>query len=663
MTPFRIQCETCQTRLRVREEGFIGEVHACPRCGGMVLIVPPAEIGEASAEVPVAEVPVAEVPVESPSESINETAEQAAAVPLVLGLSETLVPDEVLEDITTGEPANEPVVESIADVIEAPATTTPGQAAWFKAMAPGLTAAALTLASGALWFVYGGTEEPTPAVAIAIEPTVDGPTTTRETAPVATTVLKPTIEEPPVEETPMEVVPSLETTPAEITPTEKAIEKLEPMPTIEEPIRVAVATPPVESVVAQLPEEFDPLDFDPETIDLVLRRGGVEQSPTPETVDPVEEILVDRTPTVTDRIDARLAEAARSGGVSVRRAPSSDTTNHAPTAPADRLLAQTLPEIAMEGVPLTDAIQLLSELSGVPLSLRPQELQLAGVDAHKEVSITGIDLTFGKLITQTLKPLRLVPQIEGAHVLLQRKGADTQRTVKHRLADLAGDDPAALEKLLAQIGPASLAGSIEIREGLLSLSAPRRTHYELLLLCERLRVARRLEQQSPYPRRLIAITPALAKLSSQLERRTTFSFIQPTRIRDVVNHWRRATDLTIWVDWQSLSDADLGPLSSIECSATNRPWSEALDGVLGPLGLAWAAADGQTLWIASREAIAANQVVEFYPVEATAGEAFAERIADEHPTAGVVYDDASHAVIVRGNATIQRATHAVWREL
>ena len=650
MTPFRIQCETCQTRLRVREEGFIGEVHACPRCGGMVLIAPPAEMVEA--------------PVESPDEVHDEVPSEAAAAPLVLGLSETLVPDEILDAVAVvdNEPLAETTTEAITEAIETPPSVTPSQAAWLKAMAPGLTAVTLTLASAALWFVYGGTEEPTPAgaaVAVAVEPLVEStltePVSEEETPYVTTTVLKPAIEEP------------VEVPPTEPAPVAVAVKTPEPTPTLEESLRVAAATP-VEPTIAQLPEAFDPLDFDPETIDLVLRRGGVEQAAAVETMEPAGSISVDKRPsdtppTVTERIDARLAEAARTGGVSVRRAPSSDVTNHAPTAPADRLLAHTLPEISLTNVPLSDAIRLLSELSGAPLSLRPQELQLAGVDARREVSITGTGLTFSELIAQTLEPLRIVPQVEGAHVILHRKGVHTQRTVKHRLADLAGDNPPALEKLLSKIGPASLTDPIAINDGQLSLTAPRRTHYELLLLCERLRVARRLEQQSPYPRRLIAITPALAELAPQLERRTTFSFIQPTRMRDIVSHWRRATGLTIMVDWRSLADAGLGPLTAIECSVTNRPWSEALDGVLGPLGLAWAAADGQTLWIGSREAIAANQAIEFYPIDANTGKSLAERIADEHPTAGVAYDDDSHTVMVCGNTQVQRAVHSVWREL
>ena len=90
----------------------------------------------------------------------------------------------------------------------------------------------------------------------------------------------------------------------------------------------------------------------------------------------------------------------------------------------------------------------------------------------------------------------------------------------------------------------------------------------------------------------------MSRMAKTLERRTTFSFIQPTSLRDVVAHWRRATGRPVLVDWRSLGAVGLGPGTTIECAVTNRPWEEALDGVLGPLRLGWAAVD-ETLWIAS----------------------------------------------------------------
>lgn len=40
--PFFLRCETCRARLRVRDERFLGQIQACPKCGSMVHILAPA---------------------------------------------------------------------------------------------------------------------------------------------------------------------------------------------------------------------------------------------------------------------------------------------------------------------------------------------------------------------------------------------------------------------------------------------------------------------------------------------------------------------------------------------------------------------------------------------------------------------------------------------
>src|SRR6186713_3206537 len=42
LQPFRITCETCRSRLKIRSADVIGQIHACPKCGSMVQVVPPA---------------------------------------------------------------------------------------------------------------------------------------------------------------------------------------------------------------------------------------------------------------------------------------------------------------------------------------------------------------------------------------------------------------------------------------------------------------------------------------------------------------------------------------------------------------------------------------------------------------------------------------------
>jgi DNA-directed RNA polymerase subunit RPC12/RpoP len=42
MDLFSVTCTTCKSRLKVREERAVGQILACPKCGGMVMVKPPA---------------------------------------------------------------------------------------------------------------------------------------------------------------------------------------------------------------------------------------------------------------------------------------------------------------------------------------------------------------------------------------------------------------------------------------------------------------------------------------------------------------------------------------------------------------------------------------------------------------------------------------------
>src|SRR3954471_3569251 len=48
MDLFTITCTTCKSRLKVRDQAAVGQILACPKCGGMVMVKPPpAWSGEA----------------------------------------------------------------------------------------------------------------------------------------------------------------------------------------------------------------------------------------------------------------------------------------------------------------------------------------------------------------------------------------------------------------------------------------------------------------------------------------------------------------------------------------------------------------------------------------------------------------------------------------
>src|SRR2546421_2230817 len=72
--PFRIICETCRSRLKIRSSEVIGEIHACPKCGSMVHIQPPAGWSAEAA-------PQAHGQLSTPGAALTFSATESAIIP------------------------------------------------------------------------------------------------------------------------------------------------------------------------------------------------------------------------------------------------------------------------------------------------------------------------------------------------------------------------------------------------------------------------------------------------------------------------------------------------------------------------------------------------------------------------------------------------------
>src|SRR5437867_9787792 len=104
MDLFAITCTTCKSRLRVRDPAAVGQILACPKCGGMVMVKPPPAWSEASEQR--SDLPTA-TEVEGQKVPFNETANSSAF--------------DVLEDLLSDAP---PKIQ----VPPATAATPPGHA-------------------------------------------------------------------------------------------------------------------------------------------------------------------------------------------------------------------------------------------------------------------------------------------------------------------------------------------------------------------------------------------------------------------------------------------------------------------------------------------------------------------------------------------------------
>jgi hypothetical protein len=424
--------------------------------------------------------------------------------------------------------------------------------------------------------------------------------------------------------------------------------------------------------------KFDPLDFDPSQF-------SIDTSTPP--------------PPTTSVADEPPGEAASAAGTSTEPSGSEDGVNLLPPAAnptitvrlgpiADAAQQNDIPvQLALEiesleftSMPLARFIETLSELSGLPITLDPAALELAGSSARGEVTVSARDATLGELLQEALRKSRLSFVETDGHVIVALADAGRRSSREFDFGDLVdkdASDAAGVAKLIQTfVSPRSWDASggdatIQVNGSKLRIEQWKAVHHEMLLFCERLRLARGLPRKSKYPAELLTIDSPYSKINTRLAEKTTFTFLAWTRLADVLRHWQESSGITMLADWHRIADTELGPSTPLACSAIDRSWEDVLDESLEPLGLAWWAVDGSTIQITSREALSEINRVEFYEIpkpvrdQFTNGSALLEALEAElveqvGPEAAATeqlqmqLDKPSRRLIVRGTPPVHR---------
>lgn len=638
---------------------MIGEIHACPKCGGMVLIQPPAGWSEAAGGAAAS------------ASAVTKASIVAAPQPLV-GQSFHEIADLSGLDLTT--PAGQ---------VAAPVPVE-GAANWSRWIVWGSAAGSVAIATASLvWALWPGDGAQVVRSAVGVasgdnarvgddvapndlqagQSVVEEPTATIVNKP-AVDVAAPTpkaSEEVALPEPPLAVV--------EVNPVREAKAENTELATAGDAGAVAIPEPSAEP--APLPV-IDPRDVDPENLDLVLRKNPANGPPV-EGTKVLESEKASELPissNVDGNEDATLANLEQALEAAAKDA-EPETVRRGPTSADDlppinvvALLKGSIPEIDVPRLPLHRAVAMLTELTAIPITLDPAALRMAGVSPNQEVAIRGKNVTAEDLIRSTLGVAKLQFEQRGNQLIVVRTGADKVGERDYRVEDLLPPGTTGAEsvaKLLhSMVSPESWDGQggngkIVVDESKLKVTQSQAVHYDALIFCERLRKARGLKLQSKYPVDLLRTKPLETALAPTLDRRTTFSFVTWTPLLQVVRHWERESKLTILVDWSALADVQLAPASTIACAVEGVSWREALDAVLEPLGLAWVPVDETTMQITSRAAAEAHEYVDFYPVASGDSEALATQLRESMPDGGtIVPDGASRSLIVRANSAGHR---------
>ncbi len=520
-----------------------------------------------------------------------------------------------------------PVAAATSPVVEAAAGSSYALLAW---SVTGLVVGAALFGAILLW--------PTaPAVSDAASPQIVEHTAATAAAPTALA----TTEEPAAISSAQKASVESETAePPQLPPQKPFV--TEEAAVVEAP--VAVAKPQAEAApddAARVARRFDPLDLDPEGLELSTLDDASKKQDTrvPEDPPPSPEPVASTQPVVRRGADAERNLAARD---------------------SKALFARRLPALSVKNMALVDFLSLVSQLGGVPVSVGSEHLLMAGISPRQQVSLDAQNITLDAALARVLDPLRLEHEFQGPQVVVVRQGADQVREIEYPIDDLrtGGEELAAWLKLI--VAPTNWsAGALEIAGDSLRIKQTQRVHYQVLMFLERLRLMSGLSPRSRYPVQRLAPTPLHEAMAERLAAPALFTFTRETPLAEVFLHWQREIDVPLLVDWPALAEADLWPESTIVCAVADQTWGAALDDVLEPLGLDWRATFGGAIEISSAERFQRDMQLDLYPLRrdkaadyAAAISAFKERLSQTEGE--LIFDPAADVLIARQPASAQR---------
>jgi hypothetical protein len=650
VNPFRISCATCHARLKIVDPAAVGQILACPKCGSFVQAAPPPDW--------------------SPDEpaSSNSGLGSSLVVPLLGSRPETAAVKQLpAATAKQCDAATKPRAEPPPLPTEAAAATA-STARWFW---PALSAATVLSIAVAALLIYldrknhaaqvASSDPASQQIAPAVPNPIDGvktpeskPTVTNQAdvASPAKPVEKSTDKPASVAAAPSNPTPTTSpSAPADGNPAAKANDSADAAVKPASDAKPEPTAPTVTAEKPSIPPDSNPAPAKP------------EPSPLP------------AHPAPADPPPAQIARP------SVERVPPKDVDVQAH-------LAARVAGVDYKGVPLVRLLTELTQWTTIPITLDADALHEMNIAADVPVTVTVKDTTVGGVLDEVLQPLKLSYSIVGHQLLIGRPPTDELRRVRYNVSDLAGDSPEGMTQFAAlvhaMIEPTSWkeargAGTSRWSDGALVIEQNESAHAQMIVFCEKLRLARGLPLRSKLDPDIFNLEPRTAAAKATLSKSVTLNFGRPEPLASVLAYLHNSTQAIFLVDQIALAQQQTSVAANGILVADRQPLGQALTTLLEPMDMTWRVVDGRTIEITTNQAAARHCDVEFYRVaELLAGDPAGQQLiarierelastiaADPSiPAAKIHFDAPSRSLIVRAPQDVQLRVAALlsgWR--
>jgi hypothetical protein len=687
VNPFRISCTTCRARLKIVDPAAVGQILACPKCGSLVQAAPPTGW---SPDEPAAAGGAAQLETAKQGSTGSSTIilKAGATVPLLGSRSavsgETETTAATAKQCVSAPPPRVEPPPLPADVTAA----AEGTARWFW---PALSAATVLSIAVAALLIYLDRKNHADQV-VATDPA------NQQSNPAADKA-SPLIQAP--ESKPANGNPSESASPAKSA--ERPVEKSLPVAAPSNPPPAVADAPtasanrkstePPAAAVAPTPvPQSAPKSADPPPAAATADKPPIQVASNSAPAQP------DHSPLTThpSPIDPPPGRVARP---SVERVPPKDVD-------VQSHLTNPAAGVNYKQVPLVQLLAELSQWSTIPITLDADALRELSIAPDVPITVSVKETTIAGVLEEVLGPLELSYSVVGHQLLIGRPRADELRRVRYNVADLAGDTPEGMNQFAALIhamvdptswkdavgngvpsGPRAVpgtshvmgAGSSRWSDGALVVEQNESAHAQMLVFCEKLRLARGLPLRSKLDPARFSLEPRTAVAKAVLSRPVTVNFGRPEPLARVLANLQSSTQAIFLVDQVALAEQRTSVETGGLLVADHQPLDQALTALLEPMDLAWRVIGNHAIEITTPQAAVQHANVEFYRVAEllsgeTAGQQLIGRIERELASAAasdpssasatIRFDAPSRSLIVRAPQSVQLRVAALlsgWR--
>lgn len=288
-------------------------------------------------------------------------------------------------------------------------------------------------------------------------------------------------------------------------------------------------------------------------------------------------------------------------------------------------LAVSMPGFSVPGISLRDALKLVSQLSGVPITIDLDALPPLGVTLEDQITVQLSQTTLKAVLETIVTSRGLAFTIEQSQILVTSPPASrsTLKQSGYTIADLTGNNPVAaaelaglIERLVAPDSwqTAGGRGRIQVTDDALLVVQTAAVHDQVLTFCEKLRLARGKPLQSPHDPARFQLATKPAQAQAMLNRSVTVNHPEPTPLARIVTDLEAASESQILVNWLALGGERISPQLTGRLKANAQPLAQALEALVQPLGLAYRVVDQETIEITTAKAATSRLELEFYPI-------------------------------------------------